>query len=171
MANFLLESRLFAKLKRICASPALASFPMGNEVDELSDGAMAATKLAELTHQPEHHQDAANKHFAAAHCAQQSSRPSLAQHHLQQAAVHGAKADPTTPAGKAEAAHRATAKARQSNGAADHKTAADVHGDAAQAFGDAGNLRDQNKHDRMANDHQMAVHRIQNPPSRPPQYG
>lgn len=144
---------------------------MPNEVDALTDKALAASKIAQVTHQDQHHKDAADAHSAAFGAAQAGERPALAQHHLQQAALHARHADPTEPEGKGEAAHRATAKARASGDAKDHDAAAQAHEDAHQAFSDAGNGKRAGQHMMASGDHTMAAQRLRAPPqARPPTY-
>lgn len=140
---------------------------MPNETDALSDQAMAASKTAAQTHTVESHKAAAMAHANAFQCANGCSRPSLAQHHLQEAAKHDRHADPTTPEGKGEAAHRATMAARSAGTAKAHRDAETAHKDASQAFREAGNSKGAMKHDEASYEHGDAARRIENPPPKP----
>jgi hypothetical protein len=140
---------------------------MPTPVDALSDKALAASKLAALTHLDAHHKAASEAHQAAFAAAHNASRPSLAQSHLHQAADHDKSADPTCPEGKCAAAMRATMKARDSGKAEDHDKAEQAHKDAAQALQDDQQFNKANKHHDMAGHHAMQAGRIRNPPPRP----
>jgi hypothetical protein len=104
-----------------------------NEVDKCCDNALSAGKLAMTTHSDDHHKAAQAAHEQAYAHAKVADRPSLANSHLQMAALHGRHADPTTPEGKSSAAFRATNKARASGRAEDHDAAAQAHEDAGKA--------------------------------------
>lgn len=111
----------------------------GNDVDRLSDDALAKSKQAFATHSDDAHKAASQAHQAAYRAADSAGRPSLAQSHLQQAAQHDRHADATTYEGKASVAHRATQTARATGKPEDHDKAANAHQDAADvrpsAFG------------------------------------
>ncbi len=132
-------------------------------VDQLSDEAHRASKLALATHGEDAHQDAKEKHQAAFMAAQASNRPSLAQHHLQAAAQHDRCCDPTTKEGKASAAHRLSVKARASGKPEDHDAAEAAHKDAMNEHAENGDFRGADKHRAMASDHAMTAHRVRNP--------
>jgi hypothetical protein len=132
-------------------------------VDQLSDEAHRASKLALATHGLDEHKAAADAHKAAFMAAQANSRPSLAQHHLQAAAQHDRYADPTTKEGKAASAHRLSIKARQTGKPEDHDAAEQAHKDAALEHRTNGDFRGAERHSAMANDHALTAHRLRNP--------
>ena len=136
----------------------------GNPVDQLSDDAMAASKAAQASHTPALHQDASKKHQAAHIGALSGKRPSLAQHHLQLAALHDRHGDPTTPEGKTTVAHQASAIANASGKAPDHEAAANAHGEAADARWQDGNGKLGFGHQEKQHEHRMKAERIKNPP-------
>jgi hypothetical protein len=138
-----------------------------SDVDALCDHALACSKYANQTHQDKDHQAAKQAHESAHLAATMAGRPSLAQTHLQAAALHDKHADPTTPEGKGSLAHRLTMKARQSGKPEDHEAAHQAHQDAGQAHQDGGNMRESNKHFSMASDHQMTANKMRNPAPRP----
>ena len=137
---------------------------MSNPVDQLSDEAMGASKAAQASHTPALHQEASKKHQAAHVAALVGSRPSLAQHHLQQAALHDRHGDPSTPEGKTVLAHQASSIANASGKAADHEAAAVAHGNAADAHREDGNGKQGFGHAEKMHDHRMKAERIKNPP-------
>lgn len=129
--------------------------------DALSDQAMAASKTAFATHSDDAHKQAAQAHRAAYQSAESNGRPSLAKHHLQQAAMHDRHADPTTAEGKQSSAWRATDKARQSGKASDHRVAADAHRDAS-SHEDADRIAS-GKHSSQAFGHDQEAERLERP--------
>jgi hypothetical protein len=143
---------------------------MGLDVDQHCDNALAAGKLAMQTHSEEHHKAAKGAHELAYAAAKMANRPSLAQNHLQQAALHDRHTDLTTPEGKSSAAHRATAKARMPGAKAeDHDAAAQAHKEAAQAHRDGGNGKVAMHHESASFEHNDAARMLRNPPPSRPQ--
>ena len=136
---------------------------MANDVDHLSDAAMGASKLAMVTHADDHHKNAKACHEEAYKAASAAARPSLAQHHLQQAAMHDQHADPTTALGKGAVARRATDKARASGKLEDHDAAALAHKDAAQAHLENGGHKLAMTHHDMANQHEFEAAKMRQP--------
>jgi hypothetical protein len=137
---------------------------MSTQVDQLSDAAMGASKMALQTHDDGHHKAAKQAHEAAYQAASANNRPSLAQHHLQAAALHDQHQDGSTALGKGSAAHRATAKARASGKAEDHDAAKIAHEDAAQAHRDNGGGKPAFAHGEAAWQHGAQAEKIRNPP-------
>jgi hypothetical protein len=140
---------------------------MGNPVDELSDKAMGASKVARTTHSNDAHQEASKAHQTAFAAASLAGRPSLAQHHLQEAADHDAHTDPTTLEGKQAHAARASQKADASGDPKDHDAAQLAHEDARDAASERGMGKAQMKHDSQATKHQMKAHDLRKPPPVP----
>lgn len=140
-----------------------------SDVDAACDHALACSKLAAQTHDPAHHAAAKQSHENAYAQAKVAGRDSLAQSHLQQAAMHDKAADPSTPEGKGMLAHQASKKAQASGKAEDHDAAAQAHQDALQAHNEQGGFsRTPTNHADAQHQHQMSASRIRNPPQRAP---
>lgn len=139
-----------------------------SDVDAACDHALGCSKIAAQTHDPAHHAAAKASHENAYAQAKMAGRDSLAQSHLQQAALHDKHADPSTPEGKGELAHQASAKARASGKPEDHEAAAQAHEDASSAH-DQGppNGRAAGLHSTLAFQHTNAANKIKNPPRGP----
>ena len=142
---------------------------MGNPVDELSDKAMGASKVARTTHSNDAHQEASKAHQTAFAAASLAGRPSLAQHHLREAADHDAHTDPTTLEGKQAHAARASQKANMTGDAKDHENAAQAHDAAKDDAAERGMGKDRMKHDMAAYDHRAKAERAKKPT--PPNMG
>jgi hypothetical protein len=132
-----------------------------NEVDKCCDNALSAGKLAMTTHSDDHHKAAQAAHEQAYAHAKVAERPSLANAHLQMAALHGRHADPTTPEGMSSAAFRATNKARASGKPEDHDAAAQAHEDAGKASATAALPND---HGSTAFRHRDQARALRSPP-------
>jgi hypothetical protein len=132
-------------------------------LDAACDHALACSKLAAVTNEPQHHAAAQASHENAHAQASAAGRQHLANAHLARAADHAAAADPTTPEGKGVAAHLASKKARASGKAEDHEAAAQAHQDAVSAYAESSKKAPNAHHDAI-HQHQVAAQRLQAPP-------
>lgn len=134
-----------------------------SDVDAACDQALAASKLAHTTHDDAHHKAAKEAHENAFGHAKMNERPSLAQTHLQAAALHDKHADPTTPEGKSSAAFRASKKAKASPSPDTHDAAASAHQDASAAHAEGGNGKLAMVHSNTGYEHSNSAARMRAP--------